>query len=539
VWETSSTDPNVGEIATRDVNASGGSENVFGTTGRATDFFVPETYRPHQRETIEAIEAAFEQGYRYVIVDAPTGSGKSHISRAFSFQSNSAHILTIQKLLQDQYQNDFPDMFIMKGRNAYTCNYSTSEEPLTCAEGPCQKKKRDLCKDCPYLVAKATAQRSPVVVHNFDSFYYQCTFGGSFSARKLMVIDEAHNIPGKFSDFMSFTIDSKGGIEVPKLRSLEDYVVFIDSAYKEYKLILEALDTEYTTIGLSKEKTKYRNEIAGLVFKTGKFLREMQSNNPTEYVFDYSDSGRNSPKIIVRPVNAGKFSFEWLTNYAERVIFMSATILDRDLFCNEVGINSNDAYYIRVPSSFPPENRPIIKKYAGRMSYKYIDDTLPKIVEKIEEIADRFPNKKGIIQTHSDKIAKYLEDNLDDPRFTFNSRYPTPQSMLVAHKMKSNSIIVASGLREGLDLRGDMSKVQIFCKVPYPSLGDKVVKRKLELNERWYGWITTLMFVQALGRSVRSSNEKAVTYILDSGFGYFYTRNKQFIPEYIKDAIVW
>jgi len=111
--------------------------------------------------------------------------------------------------------------------------------------------------------------------------------------------------------------------------------------------------------------------------------------------------------------------------------------------------------------------------------------------------------------------------------------------MLEVHRRKEGSIIVASGLREGLDLRGELSKIQVFCKIPYPSLGDKVVKRKLELDERWYGWITTVMFVQSLGRSVRSSKERAVTYILDSGFGFFYTRNKGFIPRYIKEAIRW
>lgn len=75
--------------------------------------------------------------------------------------------------------------------------------------------------------------------------------------------------------------------------------------------------------------------------------------------------------------------------------------------------------------------------------------------------------------------------------------------------------------------------------MPYPSLGDKLVKRKMELDERWYGWMTTVMFIQSLGRSVRSPKEKAVTYILDSGFGFFYKKNSRFIPDYIKESIKW
>ena len=64
------------------------------------------------------------------------------------------------------------------------------------------------------------------------------------------------------------------------------------------------------------------------------------------------------------------------------------------------------------------------------------------------------------------------------------------------------------------------------------------MKRRSELDKEWYGYMTTLMFVQGLGRSVRSATEKAITYILDAGFDDYYRRNRRFIPGYIKEAIV-
>lgn len=513
------------------------SSRAWFEKARVVDAFGRDSFREHQRETIEEIVDAYEQGYKSVIIDAPTGSGKSEIGACFARASEDTHILTIQKILQEQYEDSMPDFVIMKGRNAYSC--LRGELGTTCADGPCRLKKQDSCPGCPYKIAKAKAAAAAVTVHNFDSFYYQNSFGLGFSGRKLMIIDEAHNIAGKFSGFLSFTINSRGGIEVPRADRLADYDKFVRSAWAEYSEELNNLDTQYQLVGLSRENLKRMQDLNRLVHQMRRYLMEREKDYPAEYVFDYSDEGRWAPRVTFRPVFVGDYASRWLFAYGERSLMMSATILDKEMFCDDVGLNPEEVYYINVPSSFPVENRPIIKKYAGKMGYKDINGTLPTIVEYVQDIVDRYPGRKGIVQTHSEKIANYLKKFLDDPRFTFNKDYMTPQQMLEVHQRKDGSIIIASGLREGLDLRGELSKVQVFCKIPYPSLGDKVVRRRMELSEAWYGWITTVMFVQSLGRSVRSAKEKAVTYILDSGFGFFYTRNKRFIPQYIKDAIKW
>jgi len=127
--------------------------------------------------------------------------------------------------------------------------------------------------------------------------------------------------------------------------------------------------------------------------------------------------------------------------------------------------------------------------------------------------------------------------NLDNPRLTFNKDSHTPQEMLEIHKKKPGSFIVASGLREGLDLKGDLSEVQIFCKTPFPNLGDRRVQRRKDLQPGWYSYQTALMFIQALGRSVRSEKEKAITYILDKSFERFYLNHKKLFPSYIRETI--
>lgn len=514
-----------------------GGEEIWFEAEKVVKHFGRSEYRQYQKETIEEISSAYSSGYRYVVLDAPTGSGKSEIAACFARASNDSHILTIQKLLQEQYQVSMPDFAIMKGRNSYDCLRSVSG--ATCAEGACRMKKQNSCEGCLYKSAKLQAMDAAVTVHNFDSFYYQNAFGHGFGKRNLLVIDECQNISEKFSGFLSFTINSRGGIEVPEADSISEYTAFIKSAYDDYMQELEGLDLQYNLNVLSRESLFRMQELSAITHRMLRYMREQERSVPSEYVFDYTTQGRYAPSVTFRPVSAGEYASKWLFGYGERILMMSATILDKNMFCRESGLDADEVYYISVPCTFPPENRPIMKKYAGKMGYKDIDSTLPKIVDYINEIVGNYPDRKGIVQTHSEKIANYLKTHLTDPRFTYNKDFESPQRMLEVHAEKLGSIIIASGLREGLDLRGDMSKVQIFCKVPYPSLGDKVVVRKMELDPEWYGWITTVMFVQSLGRSVRSSKEKAVTYILDSGFSWYYKQYKQFIPEYIREAICW
>lgn len=531
------------------VEDMGQDQNVFGTVGRATDYFALPTYRPGQRELIEEIERAYEQGFRYVVVQAPTGSGKSQIARAFAKQSGSAYILTPTKILQDQYDRDFQnDMEIMKGRNAYTAFYQEKSDDMpedavvTCADCICRKKKVDTAS-CPYRLAKQKALGSPVVVHNFDSFLYQ-NLGLPWPGRELMIIDECHATESKVAGFMEFSISSRfiPGLYIPKYDTLDEYASFFRELASSLKKTISDLSDIRETGMLNGTQVRLLDRLTNLSSKLERFIRQQDSGNPPEYVFDYQeDFGYQTLKI--RPVFGCDYAERLLFDYGRRVLMMSATILDIDQFCDNVGLNVDEVCYIEGESFFPVENNKIVYKGVGKMNFKSIDRTLPHIVEEIENILMRFPSKRGIIQTHSEKIAEYIRENVTisevAERLTFNKDFPDAFETLKFHAEKPGSVIVASGLREGVDLRGDLSQLQIFCKIPYPSLGDKQVSRRKDLDSGWYGYQTTLSFVQAVGRSIRSENDRAVTYILDSGFGYFYHQNKHYIPDHIRKAIVW
>ncbi|MEJ2667469.1 MAG: DEAD/DEAH box helicase family protein [Deinococcales bacterium] len=77
------------------------------------------SFRSGQREALDAARQAFADGKRFVVVEAPTGLGKSAIAVALAREAGASYILTAQKVLQDQYTRDFPELSLMKGRSNY------------------------------------------------------------------------------------------------------------------------------------------------------------------------------------------------------------------------------------------------------------------------------------------------------------------------------------------------------------------------------------------------------------------------------------
>lgn len=510
--------------------------NVWGTTGKATDYFSAPSYRRYQREAIEAIEGAFEDGYRIAILEAPTGTGKSLIAHALAFQSRDAFILTVQKVLQDQYLRDFPDMYIMKGRAAYNCQL----EATTCAKGPCRRTKKPQCEDCPYRLAKMAAAEAPVTVYNFDSFYYQNAFGMPMLGRKLMVVDEAHNIENKFLDYMSFSLSETPSLKIPDYGTIDEYNVFLKDVHVEVKEKVNSLERKKEARGLTVLELEELEESDQLNRKLDNYWSmQKQGGFDNEYVFDI-EVKRDRKRITFKPLFVGSYVQEHLLKYADRVLLMSATIVDREMYCKEIGVNPDDTFFIRVPSTFPAKNRPIYRKYAGSMRRDKIKETLPRMLDLIVEILDKHPGRRGIIHTHTEVIASYIKEHLpNEERLTFNKDYTSAYDAVAAHARKEGSFLVASGLREGIDLADELSRVQVFCKVPWPNLGDKRVARKTAISQQWYTYHTSLMFVQAYGRSIRHEKDRAITYVLDSDFDKFYGQAKYFLPKHVKEAIVW
>ena len=79
-----------------------------------------EQPREGQLEIIADIEEAISKGYKYIILEAGTGTGKSAIASTLARMYESAYILTMTKQLQKQYADEF-DFPLVKGRGNFDC----------------------------------------------------------------------------------------------------------------------------------------------------------------------------------------------------------------------------------------------------------------------------------------------------------------------------------------------------------------------------------------------------------------------------------
>ena len=56
--------------------------------------------------------------------------------------------------------------------------------------------------------------------------------------------------------------------------------------------------------------------------------------------------------------------------------------------------------------------------------------------------------------------------------------------------------------------------------------------------KNWYPLQTAKLIVQAAGRSIRSVDDVAITYILDSDWDRFFRNNSHMFPSTFKEALV-
>ena len=534
-------------------------------------YFPYPTIREQQTEAIDFILDSFiNQNKKFVILEAGTGVGKSAIGLTVAryLADNGAlvggpcagaYFLTTQKILQQQYTKDFggfsgPMKSIMSSAN-YTCSFN---KKTTCAESLRALRTsekgtpfwRSCTFNCVYRKAKENFLESPEGVTNFPYFLAETQYAGKLKPRQMVVIDEAHNAAAQLSKFIEITISDKFcqsflKFSLPRSGTAKQYIDWITGTYvpaiSSRLKHLEQMMGKY--IGLA-DKIK-SGEFASIakkfemldkhVCKVRRFLQLYSSDNWV--LNEIAADGRSGRKIEFKPIDVAPFAEEMLLNFGDRVLLMSATILDAEAFIELLGIKKDKCAFISMPSPFPVENRPVFYSGMGKMSSKTIETTLPKMAQAITAILEQHKNEKGIIHCHSYRVANYLKKNVKSRRLLSHNSENREKILEKHKKSKTATVLLSPSMTEGVDLHGDLSRFQVVCKIPYPYLGDKLIRKKMNKWKWWYPLQTAKTIVQAVGRSVRSQDDTAITYILDSDWEIFYSRNRKMFPDSFRESL--
>lgn len=545
-------------------------------TGVMRYFPLPK-YRANQKIVLQEIEKAFASGKSIIILEGPVGSGKSAIAvtlaKAYTSAhevkdiSNGAHIVTPRKSLQDQYYADFSEtLVLMKGRNAYPCTidvplreYTTVIKAIkegkikqpdkhspNCADAPCKGSAEvyQICtesRNCPYVQAITVAQEHEIVVHNLHSFIYQSSFSGKFDKREMLIIDEAHEIENTIRDFISKKIYISKPIketQVADLKTVLDWKSFF-------------LTPEYIPEETEKDKN-LKQQDKTYISPREEYLRKIESLTEKDYlekglsvqyqpVLKTGTHIQTGASFDLIPHYVGGAVNNLLLNYGEKVVLMSGTIYNKELFCRNLGINQANAYFIRIGSSFPKENRPIYlkQKYQINTSHANWNENFAGLIEIINNISSVFADAKGLIHAPSYVAAEQIRNALNNPRAITHNQFDFFTKLEEFFASKEPNIFISPICQQGVDFKDDRARFQIVVRVPYPSTSSKFVEDKVKTDFPWYNYQALIIFGQQIGRINRSDNDYGATFLVDERFNQFISRNSKMLPGWAKEAMIW
>ena len=515
--------------------------------------------RVHQLETISEIKEAIDNGYKYIVLEAGTGTGKSVIAATLASMYDSTYILTITKQLQDQYQRDFKELGfkLVKGRGNFKCRkYSEENINQHCDEGRCviegynceysikRKSPESITKSstCEYEYQKWVAINSNVVISNYHYMFLELNYNQDFRNRKLIVCDEAHNLENTIMNQLKLEFNRKElkeyGINlsketVDKLNNgnSTDWIEFIKKVKENFSKEFEKIkDIKKSNISEKKSFLKKR------ISDCNRFIEHI-NQDPQKWIFDY-DSFYGICEF--KPIQIDNYAENNLFRYCDTCLFMSATILDYKLFAKWLGIKEGEIYAIRRKSPFKVNRNPI-KTFSGfNMSYNSLSQSAPDSIDTIKNILEIHKKDKGIIHTISHQCKSYLMNKLNDDRLIDHKTYNRAKQLKKFKNSKKPLVLISPSMNEGVDLPGSQCRFQIIYKIPYPSLADKQTRLRKNIDNQWYDYKTALSLVQTYGRGMRYENDYCKTYFIDSrlkGFVRLDEVTNNFLPDSFKEAI--
>jgi ATP-dependent DNA helicase DinG len=310
----------------------------------------------------------------------------------------------------------------------------------------------------------------------------------------------------------------------------------------------EEISNQYEDLSFTRNNNIITEEVAADAIRDTERLTRTINNiisNPENWIVsEIIKENYEVVKVEFKPLDISKYC-KAVLDRCSKTLIMSATILNYKAFCRNIGISSdsNEVKFIQVPSDFPVENRPIYSLNVAYLNYNNLQrqDTMTAITKTINNLMTIHSKHKGIIHTTSYEQLNFIKGNISKEntrRLIVTDPEIQRDEVIQEHiYTKKPTVLISPSLHTGLDLNEDLSRFQIITKVPYPNKSDRWINAKRDKDAEWYYWQTGLKLVQAYGRSIRSIDDWAKTYILDSAFQYFLRKNSDILPDWFLKAI--
>ena len=445
---------------------------------------------------------------------------------------------------------------------------------LTCDKGQCQERVNkngkeiiDVCKfkptikqveentqdsqSCHYYLQKYDALVSKHSLWNYHAFFQIMKFNKKlfedYLDRKVSVFDEAHKIEDQIIQFVGFDIFA-GQVDECNLNSEKYDFTDLDSMIKltddiSYSYAKKIKDIKESIAFQNNPDYELISKLERRYDRAAQAKIDIVSDKDNFIVNDpIRDLNGNFRTISVKPIDVSKFANTFFET--EYQIFMSATI-DKNSFCENMGFEKDDIAFVDTPKSpFSINNRNVDLLNIKRLSYRSTEEDELEVIKTIDKILDKHSSDRGLILTSSiprcQKIIRYLSPkNTKRIRICHskNKNGKTQDEVISEHASDPTGVLLSSSLWEGVDLKDNLSRFQIIAKVPYPNYKEKRTKAKMDKFPLWYTSQTLTKLLQGFGRSIRSEDDWAKTYVLDTAANNVFFKAQQMIPKAYHDIL--
>ncbi len=543
-----------------------------------------EKYRKHQKEFAEAVYDAIEEG-KVLLAEVPTGVGKTAavLAAALHFMNkhkilfltpkNLQHKIVYEtiEMIEDKYDMEIPYQDLIGKRNLCLMENIDKENfyeacKLLREKGKCpyyEKSKKieisarrvdELLKlskkygVCPYEIAIKNVSKAKVVIGNFHHVFnknvapYFFSRGGFDLSDSILIIDEAHNLPQVISEIYTKTLSEK--TIKSAIKEAEDEVQEILN-----NLLVDFIEITSKERKVSVEEINISSEDLNLLYEVGSSNLEKNGRSAIFTIYNFLEVWFNEIEGFERVSHEGKLKYVCLDPSAisseifdnvHSAILMSGTLSPLEFYRDLLGIKN--PIMKKFPNPFPIENRKIVvvpystTRYSRRseVEYQKIAEVINKLLSKIEgNVMLLFPS-----YALRDSIVKFIST---DKNLLFEKRSMTQRDKIeIIEKLNEGEnalfAVIGSNFSEGIDFPGKILDSMIVVGLPLTK-PDVIMKVKVDYFEKKFGngleyayYLPTFIKLrQALGRLIRSEEDKGIAYFIDER--YAWKKYKKYIPK--------
>lgn len=540
--------------------------------------------------------AFLDEGFTNVILSAPTGTGKSIIGAVVAdvvhqvkfpnSKPGASFMLTATNVLAQQYHDTFGDpdnpwegtFLQIKGAANYTCEaLNLPEEPAradSCSIIAFQKAgMQDMidkyCTRCEYKVSRDMREKSRHLITNYAYYFINRMYATHpLEQRSVCVFDEAHLLNDLFVEHNAIYLSEKridkfaeelsehlgvGSASVfSGLKKIKNDLVMGKITDGSFRTHLELLHSVYNDAANAlkamsdrhiRQPSKYLKlqKLSKKFFDLGCKIDDLFIfNYPAVFEYKAKDlkKQQNEHEISVKPIFIGEM-FEALHN-AHHNLLMSATI--SETYAKRTMSLPGTTKHIRLEPQFPKENKKVIFFKPQTLNYSTMKD--PEVIKKLCATTYQIvkhhtdANERGIILTPSFAVTQSIAGTLAGAKipnlkvFEHQRGEKLAEVLFDFKRHQGQAVLVTPSGFEGIDLPGDLSRYQIIVKMPYASLGDRRIQHICDTYPDIYQLIALMKIVQGAGRSVRSMEDRATTYFLDTAIQRAWSKNNEWANEF-------